>query len=69
MSLTTFLQRVVEILGEADVPYMLTGSLAAEYYATPRATRAIDVVIEAQEGGIDRLVQGLLDAGCHVDRA
>jgi len=68
VSLTTFLKRVVEILGEAEVPYMLTGSLAAAYYATPRATQDIDVVIEAQESGINRLVQGLLEAGCYVDR-
>ena len=28
MSLTAFLQKVVEILDEGGVPYMLTGSLA-----------------------------------------
>jgi hypothetical protein len=68
VNLTTFLKRVVEILDEAEVPYMLTGSLAAAYYATPRATQDIDVVVEAEESGIDRVVQGLSDAGCYVDR-
>ncbi len=58
MSLTTFLQRVVEVLDEAGVPYMLTGSLAAAYYAVPRATQDIDVVIETGEQGIDQLVRG-----------
>ena len=47
---------------------MLTRSLAAAYYAVPRATQDIDVVIEAGEQGIDQLVQGLLSAGWYVDR-
>lgn len=32
MSLPTFLRRVVEILSDAEVSYMLTGSLAAAFY-------------------------------------
>ena len=31
--------------GQAGVPYMLTGSMAMNYYAQPRMTRDIDVVI------------------------
>lgn len=68
MSLVAFIQTVAGILDEADVPYMLTGSLAAAYYATPRATQDLDVVIDAPESGIERLVQGLLDSGFYVDR-
>jgi hypothetical protein len=30
---------------QADIPYMLTGSMAMNYYAQPRMTRDIDVVI------------------------
>src|SRR5882762_7423340 len=30
----------------AQIPYMLTGSMAMNYYAQPRMTRDIDVVIE-----------------------
>jgi hypothetical protein len=68
VSLAGFLRRVVEILDDAGVPYMLTGSLASAYYAVPRATQDLDVVIDAEESGIDRVVQGLLDAGYYVDR-
>ncbi len=68
MSLAAFLRRVAEILDEAGVPYMLTGSLASAYYAVPRATHDLDVVIAAEEPGIERIVQGLLTAGCYVDR-
>ena len=68
MSLTSFLQRVAQILEGSGVPYMLTGSLAAAYYATPRATQDIDVVIDTEEKGIERLVQGFLEAEFYVDR-
>jgi predicted nucleotidyltransferase len=68
VSIASFLQRVTRILHEADVSYMLTGSLAAAYYATPRSTQDVDAVIDTEEEGIERLVQGLLDAGLYVDR-
>ncbi len=69
MSLATFIRTVAGILEKAQVPYMLTGSLAAAYYATPRATQDVDVVIDTPEEGIERLVIGLLDSGFYVDRA
>ena len=68
MSLAAFLARVVEVLDEAEVPYMLTGSLASAFYAVPRATQDIDVVIETQREGLDRLIEGLLAAGWYADR-
>ncbi len=68
MSLTAFLKRVVEILEESGVRYMLTGSLASAYYAVPRATQDLDVVIEAEEVGLEKIVAGLAEAGWYVDR-
>jgi hypothetical protein len=68
MSLEAFLRRVVEVLDEAGVAYMLTGSLAAAFYAVPRATQDVDVVVETELEGIDRLVQGFLAAGWYTDR-
>lgn len=68
MSLAAFLERVVEVLDEAGVSYMLTGSLASAFYAVPRATQDIDVVIEAHKEGIERLIEGLLAAGWYADR-
>jgi hypothetical protein len=69
MTLAAFLKQVVEILDEAAIQYMLTGSLAAAYYAVPRATQDIDIVLETEAEGVDRLVRGLLAAGWYVDRA
>ena len=37
---------------------MLTGSLASAYYATPRATQDIDLVIDAGAETLDRAVTG-----------
>jgi hypothetical protein len=68
VSLTEFLREVVGILDGAGVPYMLTGSLASAYYAVPRATQDLDVVIEAEEGDVDSIVRGLHGAGWYVDR-
>ena len=68
MSLAAFLREVTGILDEAGIPYMLTGSLAAAYYAVPRATQDLDVVIAAEEPAMERVVQGLLRAGFYVDR-
>jgi len=69
VTLTAFLQTVIGALDEAGVSYMLTGSLAAAFYAVPRATQDVDVVIEAEQSGLDRLVGRLLGMGWYVDRA
>lgn len=38
------------------IPYMLTGSIAMNYYAIPRMTRDIDVVIEISREDVDKFV-------------
>jgi hypothetical protein len=68
VSLESFLTTIARALNEAQVPFMLTGSLAAAFYGTPRATQDIDLVIEAQAENLDRLIQNLEDAGLYVDR-
>jgi len=40
------LQDALSRLERADIAYMLTGSLALSYYAEPRMTRDIDLVVE-----------------------
>jgi hypothetical protein len=40
-------------LDRAGIPYMLSGSMAMNYYAQPRMTRDIDVVVELTEGSAD----------------
>jgi hypothetical protein len=51
------LRDVSRRLDEAAIPYMVTGSLALSFYATPRMTRDIDVVAELERHDVDRVVQ------------
>lgn len=66
MSLGLFLTTVVDALEEAGVSYMLTGSLAAAYYASPRATQDVDFVVDPDEPGLAALVDGLTRRGLYV---
>jgi hypothetical protein len=67
LSLASFLALIVRTLNEADVPFMLTGSLAAAFYGAPRATQDMDVVIDSHPDRVERLVAGLRAAGLYVD--
>ncbi|MEZ4423233.1 MAG: hypothetical protein R3E98_07495 [Gemmatimonadota bacterium] len=66
MSLGELLGRVVGILTRLEVPYMLTGSLAAAHYSLPRATQDVDLVIELGDGAVSGLVDALAAAGFYV---
>ena len=52
------LKLVVERLQRADIAYMISGSIALNYYAQPRLTRDIDIVVALRRedaGGIINL--------------
>jgi hypothetical protein len=55
------LKRVCQGLGSANIPYMLTGSFAANFYATPRMTRDIDIVIQIMESDLDNFYNAFKD--------
>ena len=63
MTLASFLRRVISILEEAEIPYMLTGSLAVAYYAVPRATQNIDLVVELSPDQLPHLTDLVSAAG------
>jgi hypothetical protein len=44
-------------LEAAGIAYMVTGSMAMNYYAVPRMTRDIDVVVDLSAGDADRLCE------------
>jgi len=48
---------VAKKLKSVKVQYMLTGSFAMNYYAEPRMTRDIDIVIEINSGDIQKIVE------------
>src|SRR2546428_14169846 len=42
-------------LDASGIPYMVTGSMALNYYAVPRMTRDIDLVVELSVADTDRV--------------
>jgi hypothetical protein len=63
----------VDILGDvagklerADIAYMLTGSLAMNYYAQPRMTRDVDLVLSIGESDTSTIVD-LFESDYYVD--
>lgn len=48
--------------------YMVTGSIALNYYATPRMARDIDIVVELSHDEIDRIVEAF-QGDFYADRA
>ncbi len=48
--------RVVDVLNERGLPYMLVGSLSTNFHSIPRATDDADIVIEASLGEAARLI-------------
>ena len=55
-------------LDATGIEYMLTGSLAMSYYARPRMTRDIDLVIALGVAQVE-LLTAALGAGYHADGA
>jgi hypothetical protein len=51
------LKLICDRLENGNIPYMLTGSLAANFYAVPRMTRDIDFVIEIFEFDVSNFFQ------------
>lgn len=49
------LKNVADRLEQASIPYMLTGSMALNFYGHPRATNDFDIVIEIQKGAEKKL--------------
>lgn len=61
-----FIKEIASRLDSVGIAYMLTGSLAMTFYATPRMTRDIDLIIEVQKDGAEKLV-ALFIPDCYID--
>ena len=51
------LRIVVERLEQSHVPYFISGSMAANYYAVPRMTRDIDIVLELKPAHLKLFIE------------
>jgi hypothetical protein len=67
VSLAELLVSTIRALETAGIDYMLTGSLASTFHGEPRATRDIDVVIDASATGLETLLDRLHADGMYVD--
>jgi hypothetical protein len=68
MTAAGVLAAVLDILDQAGVPYMVTGSLASTFHGEPRATRDLDLVIDPDAASLSRLVDELARNDFYVDR-
>jgi hypothetical protein len=50
------LKEVARRLEKAAICYMITGSIAANFYTVPRLTRDIDIVVELSQRDLDRFI-------------
>jgi hypothetical protein len=60
--------RVVEILEEQNITYLLVGSLASSVYGEPRLTRDIDVVVELRLDQVARLCAAFPSSDYYVSQ-
>jgi hypothetical protein len=57
---------VVDTLEALDIPYMLTGSVAASFHGRPRSTHDADIVIDPTSEALNVLLARLTAAGFYV---
>ncbi len=53
----------IESLNRHDVRYLIVGSFALSYYAEPRYTKDIDLLIEASPSNAERLIAAIREFG------
>lgn len=59
---------VTRALTRAAVPYMVTGSVAASLHGAPRGTQDLDIVIDPDSAGLDRLLSEFPAPDYYVSR-
>lgn len=60
-----FLKKLVKVLGDCAIQYMITGSFGSSLHGQPRATRDVDVVIVATEKQLLQFAESL-DQDCYI---
>lgn len=61
------LKIIINKLESANIPYMLSGSVAANFYTIPRMTRDIDIVVQVQTPDAER-IYSLFSGEFYVDK-
>ena len=61
------LEMITQKLEQARIPYMITGSIAMNYYATPRMTRDLDLIVELKKSDVSQLIE-LFQKEFYIDK-
>ncbi len=67
MNESDILKSVTGRLNQSGIAYMISGSVALSFYAKPRMTRDIDIVISIKNQDIDKMME-LFEADFYIDR-
>ena len=67
MSQQELLKKVIQVLDQAEIQYMITGSVASSLHGEPRSTHDIDMVIAIQKPVAKRLVEAFPPPGFYLD--
>ena len=62
-----FLARIIMKLENAEIPYMISGSLGSSLHGNPRATNDIDLIIDPSKKQLNTFIQSLSN-GYYVSR-
>ena len=59
MPIFRLLEKITAIFKKLDIQYMISGSMAMNFYSVSRATRDIDIVVHMQEKDINNFIKNL----------
>ncbi|MBO9729406.1 MAG: hypothetical protein J7623_12290 [Chitinophaga sp.] len=65
--MTSFFEKIIAILNQLNIPYMLSGSVAMSLYIVPRATRDFDFIIHIELKDIDSFIANFAE-GYYCDK-
>ena len=68
MSQQELLKKVIKILEDLGIEYMITGSIASSLQGEPRSTHDIDIIIGMQISKIDKLVESFPFPDFYLDK-
>ncbi len=54
-----FLEHIINALNDADIPYMISGSIGSSFHGQPRATNDTDIVIDPTQKQLLAFVESL----------
>jgi hypothetical protein len=67
VTIANLLSRLALALEQAQLPYMLTGSVASSVHGLPRSTRDVDIVIAPTRAQLVRLIQQFPSSSYYAD--